>query len=143
LTEPEFERCFASHEPELAIEREDAVLVVSQRDGGVCPNWQDGGCVVYEDRPRECRLFPFTMYPTSNSGQLVSLRLHSETRCPLKRQLLGDREGAQQLAQEFADEAYGDSRVVSVRHESPFERVLRWSRQLVHAVHATVRKKGA
>lgn len=48
LTQIEFDRCFQQHADEIVVEREGPLFVVSQRDGGVCPNWQSGGCSVYD-----------------------------------------------------------------------------------------------
>lgn len=134
LTEIEFDRCFARHATALVIEREGPLYVVSQRGGEACPNWHDGGCSVYDDRPRECRLFPFTMYSDVKADSSVTLRVHSDTRCPLKSDLLGDRELALQLVRRFAEEAYGGAPAAHVRHERRIERILRLYRQLAHRV---------
>lgn len=124
LTQIEFDRCFAEHENDLIIQREGLVFVVSQRAGGACPNWRDGGCAVYDGRPRECELFPFTMYSQVGSAA-VTVRLHSDTQCPLKTELLSDVNRAEQLARDFATEAFGESRSFSIRHENRLERITR------------------
>ncbi|MBI2479653.1 MAG: hypothetical protein HYV60_13785 [Planctomycetia bacterium] len=130
LTQVEFDRCFKQHAGEIAVEREGPLWVVSQRDGGACPNWQEGGCAVYDERPRECALFPYTLH-VQQRGDAISVRVHSDTRCPLKAQLLGSEKAAEQLAQAFAQEAFGEHARIRVGHETKWQSLRRRLRSLV------------
>lgn len=125
LTAIEYERCFARHADSLTIEREGPVFVVSPRDGGPCPNWRDGSCTVYDARPRECRLFPHTLYVRQHRPALVTLRHHSDTRCPLKNELLTDADTASAEVLSFAREAFGTEIAIEVAPETAGERLVR------------------
>lgn len=133
LTQIEFDRCFQEHAAELLVEREGPLFVVSQRSGGACPNWQNGSCTTYENRPRECALFPHTLYAKHATNNVVQVRVHSDTRCPLKTQLLSSPQAAEQLASEFATEAYGVDANICVAHESRVERLRRRASSLIRA----------
>ena len=130
LTQIEFDRCFQQHADEIAVEREGPLFVVSQRDGAACPNWQGGGCAVYDVRPRECALFPHTLY-VQQRGDEISVRVHSDTRCPLKAQLLGSGQAAEQLARQFAEEAFGKHARIRVGQETVWQLFRRRLRHLV------------
>ena len=134
LTPNEFDRCFKQHAAEIVVEREGPLLVVSQRDGAACPNWQEGGCAVYDTRPRECALFPHTLYVWQQQPDAVSVRVHSDTRCPLKTQLMGTRQAAKQLAREFAADAFGDHVRVQVEHETLTQSLYRRLRHLINRI---------
>ena len=134
LTQIEFDRCFAHHAGEIDVEREGPLLVVSQRDGAACPNWQEGGCAVYDARPRECALFPHTLYVPPSRRDTVSIRVHSDTCCPLKAELIGSQQSAEQLAREFAAEAFGNGVPIRVTRETAGQRWWRRSRKLLRRI---------
>lgn len=139
VTPAEFERCFADYADRLEICREGPVYVLTPKAGAPCPNWRDGGCAIYDVRPRECRLFPFTLYVERQSRDYVGLGYHCDTRCPLKHQLLCGDETARQLVEGFGREAFG-SAVVRVHRESAWARWSRWARSLVGVSVRLVRK---
>lgn len=137
LTQIEFDRCFRHHDDDIVVERDGPLYIVSQRDGNACPNWQDGGCKVYDQRPRECALFPHTLYVRLHHN-VVSVRVHSDTKCPLKAQLISSQSEAAALANEFAREAFGDQARIRVGSETKWQRLGRVSRTLVSRVLGTL-----
>lgn len=134
LTQLEFDRCFRQHTDQIVVEREGPLLVVSQEDGAACPNWQDDGCVVYDSRPRECALFPHTLYIQQHGDESVSVHLHSDTQCPLKAQLRSSPQDAARLAREFTQEAFGDSVEIRVNHETTSQLLRRRIRYFVSRI---------
>lgn len=130
LTQIEFNRCFKQHGDEIVVEREGPLFVLSQRDGAACPNWQEGGCAVYDVRPRECALFPQTLY-VQQRGDAISIRVHSDTCCPLKAQLISSERVGEQIAREFAEEAFGENSRIRVGYETAWQSLCRRIRQLV------------
>ena len=128
VTETEFQRCFASHLDQLDIEHEGPVLVLTPKHGAACPNWQAGGCAVYENRPRECRLFPFTLYVRKPGDRLVSIGYHSDTRCPQKQALLPPDADARAIVASFGEEAFPGLKL-DITHETAQERLRRRQRK--------------
>jgi len=134
LTEPEFNRCFKQHADEIAVMREGPLFIVSQINETACPNWREGKCSVYDARPRECALFPYTLYTREHRDDSVSVRVHSDTRCPFKLQLLSSRQEAEQLAHVFAEEAFGDTIKIHVGHETMAQRLYRRFRNFISRI---------
>ncbi len=137
LTQLEFDRCFKHHADDIIVEREGPLFVVSQKHGEACPNWQDGGCSVYDDRPRECALFPHTLY-VKQQGDAYAVRVHADTNCPLKAQLRSSPDEAEQLAREFAQEAFGDDANIQVQTETTRQQLYRRLRNLVSRILNTI-----
>jgi len=134
VTQWEFDRCFAQHADLLDIAREGPVFVLTPKGGQPCPNWKDGGCSVYDIRPRECRLFRFTLCVRSSSPGAVSLGYHCDTQCRFNDRLRGTEEVAASAVAEFGREAFGMVQI-EVRRESRTE-FLR--RRLVSMVQSIV-----
>lgn len=128
----EFDRCFAQHEARMVVGRDGPLWVVSALNGGPCPNWSDRGCSVYEQRPMECRLFPYTIYTRSRTADSVSIAFHSDTRCPLKDQLRMPRPAAKRMIAEFCRDAFPPA-LIEVRAETWFERLRRRLRDRIRA----------
>ncbi len=79
---------------------------------------------MYEVRPRECRLFPYTLFVREQRKDFVSIGYHSHTRCPLKNALLSSDANAQQTVIDFGTEAFPGARL-AVRKQSAVEVHLR------------------
>ena len=140
VTKTEFERCFVPHTELLEIEQEGPVLVLTPKNGAACPNWQGGGCAVYENRPRECRLFPFTLFVRKPSDGLVSLGYHSDTNCPLKAMLLPSEAEARAIVASFGEEAFTDAQL-QITPESTFEWLRRRTKEAVWKLRCVLRKR--
>lgn len=139
LTRAEYERCFEHHADQVLVERKGPLYIVSQAGGAACPNWQGGGCAVYDQRPRECALFPHTLYLKQQRGNEYTICVHSDTNCPQKKRLLSSQRDAEQLVMEFAEEAFGDSASIIVRGETLLERVNRVSKKLLSGLIKKIR----
>ena len=118
------------------IDRDGPVYVISPRVGP-CPNWQRDGCAVYDDRPRECRLFPFTLFVRKGGEGVVSLGYHCDTRCPMKGRLAMPKAEVVRLVAEFGQDAFGDR--TEVRAERLFERLRRRAVALAYRAAGVLR----
>ncbi len=134
LTEPEYKRCFEQHAEKIVVQRQGPLYIVSQAGGDACPNWQGDGCAVYNKRPRECALFPHTLYLKKQSGNDFTLRVHSDTHCPQKKQLLSSQHDAEQLVLEFAKEAFGETASIAVQRETVWERISRTTKNMLNGM---------
>lgn len=123
ITEVEFARCFAPHADKLLIERDGPIYVITPKSG-ICPNWGQGGCRVYDVRPRDCRLFPFTLFVRRRENDRLSLGYHSDTHCPLKNRLLPSGDEAEEILRGFGREAVPGA-TIEVARETGFEQLKR------------------
>src|SRR5262249_30822696 len=139
VTEVEFQQCFAVHADKLTIRREGPIYVLTPKDGAACPNWVNGSCAVYDERPRECRLFPFTLFVRKQADGLVSIGYHSDTRCPMKIDLLPPDEVARDMITSFGAEAFPGVEV-KVTRESLGEMLRRRTLESVWTCLALVKR---
>ena len=129
VNQAEFDRCFASHQDKLSIEREGPLFKISVHDGGACPNWKDQ-CAVYEDRPMECRLFPHTIGSVFD-GETLLLTVHKRTDCPLKKELAMGDQAAVEMVEQFARETVGPERAYRVVLDAGATRLKVLARQVL------------
>lgn len=139
LSKAEFEKNFLCHHKSLLIKEYLGIYEVSgQRNG--CPNWSGDLCTVYETRPIECRLFPYTIGEVLRIGQLVVMMYHHRTRCPQKLRLLASRAEVVDMLKSFAENAFGrDVRVVIVPDIFPL-RFARLLKRLIYKIARTITK---
>ena len=120
LSKAEFERNFLRHHESLLVKEHSGIYEVAGRRN-VCPNWGGNRCTVYETRPIECRIFPYTIGDVVRIGRLVVLTYHHRTRCPQKLRLLAPRTEVVDMLVSFAHDAFGrDLRVLVVPDIFPF-----------------------
>ena len=122
VTRNEFERYFQAHSEKLSITpatQSGAVLVISTNDAKACPNWKDGGCTVYNERPIECRLFPYTTAGIVERRNRIEIGFHRRTNCPLKNELLMPEDDARSLIALFGKRAFGEDKTIIVYHAEP------------------------
>jgi len=133
LSKAEFERNFLRHRESLLIKEHSGIYEVSGRRNG-CPNWGGKRCTVYETRPIECRLFPYTIGDAMRIGRFVVLTYHQRTRCPQKHRLLAPRMEVADMLVSFTEDVFGrDVRVVIVLDIFPL-RLARFLRRLPHKI---------
>jgi Fe-S-cluster containining protein len=115
VTENEYERVFEGHAHALEVTQSGRLKRLTSK-AGPCPNWQ-GACTVYEDRPMECRLFPFTVSVVAATAKTVHITAHDRVDCPQKAVLLPRETVARSLIEAFAREAYGRDRTIRISFE--------------------------
>ncbi len=137
LSKAEFERNFLHHSESLLIKEYRGIYVVSERGNG-CPNLRGNRCAVYEIRPIECRLFPYTIGSCMRIGRLVVMTYHHRTRCQQKHHLLAPRAEVVDMLVGFAKDAFGrDVRVAIVPDIVPL-RLARFLKRLRHKIARAV-----
>jgi len=129
LSKTEYDLCFAHHAEsgQVTVGREGPIYIINPDEKRKCPNWDCGGCSVYENRPLECRLFPHTLYVKKMTTTGAEVRWHAVPSCPLVRQLRMTEKAVESAAHEFCADAFGTQIQVSVRAESLPEKFRRKS----------------
>ncbi len=117
LTPGEYKRHFLECKERLSVRQKGPVFKVSVRPGHACPHWKDG-CAVYDERSRECRLFPYGIGALVVFRRRVLLTFHAyDSGCPNLEALRMPREQARELVTTFATEAFGEAYRVTIIHE--------------------------
>jgi len=119
LTQKEFDALFKSHAEGLLVRHADKIVIVSTRDGGACPHWSKGGCRIYQDRPIDCRIFPYILTRVIEKRNKVKIIFHTRTDCPQKDILyaLMPEAAARALAMEFGKNIFGEKKTIIVERE--------------------------
>jgi Fe-S-cluster containining protein len=119
LTKSEFNKLFKSHEQELLVRQSNKVVVVSSEEGGACPHWGKGGCRIYQDRPIDCRVYPYIMTRVIEKRNKVKIVFHARTDCPQKDRMyaLMSETDASALVREFGKKLYGKDKTIIVQCE--------------------------
>jgi len=128
LNAEEYTRLFERADEHLTISRKGKLYKVSSRGAGPCPNW-DQQCQVYGNRPIDCDLYPYTMGNVFEGAGEVYATYHNRTDCPLKAELLGSREKAEELIRLFLKNTYGESCKITVRYDEGAARVYHLARR--------------
>lgn len=117
LTESEYKQHFAIHREKLEVRQDGQIYVVSSKEGHACPHWSNNQCTVYDERPIECRLFPYTIGVIDRKQGHVLLSFHARTGCPNKKELLVSEDKAKEMVFLFARNAFGGKCIVEIEHE--------------------------
>jgi len=108
VTPRDFELLFKAHRDKMDVKDNGAYLQISARNGEACPVFDGEKCSMYEDRPMECRLYPYTVEDVIDDGEAVRAEIHATVRCPSLSELLPTPEVAQSLTEDFLKECYPD-----------------------------------
>lgn len=119
LTRAEYRKNFADHHAVLVVRQTGKIYRVSARNGQSCPHWA-GECRIYDKRPIECQLYPYTISKLCEWRRHAFITFHSRTKCPFKERLLIPRDDAKRMVAEFAREAFGSGCIPHVYHEPLF-----------------------
>jgi len=132
LTEGEYHKNFADHKEVLIVRKIGTLYNISSKKGHPCPYW-NGECSIYDKRPIECRLYPYTISNFAEWRRHVFITFHSRTTCSLKERLLTDLDDAKTMVLKFSREAFGDNCRIHVIRETLFLRI-------VNKVHKLLRR---
>jgi Fe-S-cluster containining protein len=120
LSKDEFETFFRDQEQDLNVRVEDKIVIISTKDGLVCPNLGKKGCRIYEDRPIDCRLYPYQMLPMYETRRKAKFMLYLQPNCVQNETFLYPEEEARALVEEFGRKVYGDKRIVVQTYRDRF-----------------------
>lgn len=131
LTKSEYKRHFAQHQRKLEVRQEGSIYIVSAKQGQTVSCWSNK-CLIYNDRPIECRLYPYTIGVVWIWHARILITFHSRrTGCPHKQLLLISRDEARELISSFARDAFGDQYIVRIRHETLIYRLVIKGRKFI------------
>lgn len=119
LMQKEFDVLFKSRAEGLLVRQANKVVIVSTKDGGACPHWAKGGCKIYQDRPIDCRIFPYIMTRVIEKKNKVKIIFHTRTDCPQKDKMfvLMPEAAVRALIMEFGKRIYGEDKTIIVECE--------------------------
>jgi len=120
LTKEEFERHFKSHSEKLEVRPSNGFIIISSKEGQVCPHYEISGCRIYNDRPIDCRLFPYVMHRFITRLNKTKIVYHTNSDCPEKNALFQHvpKAIARSLIMEFGKKVYGENKAITAQCEN-------------------------
>lgn len=116
LSEAEFEKYFRDHSDQLTIIKDDKTFIVSSHGNGPCPYWQLSGCKIYNNRPVDCRVYPYEITEVLERKRVVEVRFRDSPGCPQRDRLFMPLEEAKALLKDLGQAAYGQEKPIIVRY---------------------------
>lgn len=123
LSKIEYKQHFAKHSDNLEVRQDTGIYIVSSKEEFSCPKWVGEKCTIYEDRPMECRLFPYTIGRIIQKGNRINITFHSRTPCPMKGTLLMPKVEATRMLMSFARSVFSNVDKINIEHEWLFTRL--------------------
>lgn len=119
LAEQEYKDNFENHEAKLDVSWSNKFAVVSVKPGESCPHWGTDGCGIYQDRPIDCRVFPYVTSQILENRHKIKITFHNRSDCPIKERLylLTPEAEVRSLLTALGIKIYGAKRRIIVRHE--------------------------
>jgi Fe-S-cluster containining protein len=119
LTRDEYERHFRNTTEGLVVKKANGFFVVSSRTEGECPYWGNGGCLIYPDRPIDCRLYPYVIRHLIEKKRKVHMVFHDRSACPQRDSVyaLMPESEIRALVKAFGRKVYGESKTIIVHRE--------------------------
>jgi Fe-S-cluster containining protein len=112
LSPQEFAAHFRAHVTGLRVRQQGKLVIISTREGLVCPNLGDKGCLIYAERPIDCRLYPYQMLPVYETRSRVKFMLYMTPDCVANRTFHVPEQEARELVKAFCRSVYGDKTVI-------------------------------
>lgn len=107
LTGSEYFDHFADYRAALIVRETYGIYSISAKKEQSCPYW-DCACRIYDKRPIECRLYPYTIGNFWKWRRHIFITFHSRTECPFKERLLIPQGKAKKMVAEFTEKAFGN-----------------------------------
>ena len=131
LTKSEYMQHFVQHQGTILMQNCSETYLVSSTEGQTCPNLSNESCTIYNDRPVECRIFPYTLGRIHKEKLHVAINYHDRTHCPHKRDLLISDKEVKKLILSFAHEAFGNKYTIEVKRETI---LAKWINKLIRKI---------
>lgn len=116
LSKKEFEKYFKNHSNVLSVLKYNKLFLVSSDKNGPCPYWGKGGCLIYNDRPVDCRLYPYEITQIKERRDKIDVTFRVNPGCSQKDNLLLPVEEAKALIKVFCQKVYGSSKPFFIRY---------------------------
>jgi Fe-S-cluster containining protein len=118
LAEEEYDQHFKKYAAILDIIWSNKFVVVSVTQGGPCPHWGENGCLIYQNRPIDCRVFPYVTTQIIEKRNKIKITFHSSSDCPKRDSLypLMPEAEIRKLLTAFGKKTFGENKTVIVRH---------------------------
>ena len=120
LSQTEFEAHFKEHKQNLLVRQEGKLVIISTKNGLLCPNLGDKGCRIYDERPIDCRLYPYQMLQMYETRGKVKFMLYMTPDCVADKTFHYPEQTARDLVTEFCRKVYGDKRIIIQVYENRF-----------------------
>jgi len=120
LSKDEYEKHFKDREQDLLVTEENKVVMIFSKEGKVCPNLGEKGCLIYLDRPIDCRLYPYQMLPLYETRYKVKIYLYIKPECVENRTFNIPESVARALVEEFGRKVYGNKKIIVQVFEDKF-----------------------
>lgn len=84
MSQDEYDRLFAKFDGRFELEQLGRFVKIADKSGQGCPYFEQGtGCTIYEDRPLDCRLFPFSLdHVRGGENEPMRASAHRRVGCP-------------------------------------------------------------
>ena len=116
LSQQEFEKYFKKHSDRLSVVKYNKMYIVYPRNNLPCPYWNETkGCGMYEDRPIDCRLYPYDLHQIIEKNGVIEIEFYDQTDCPHKENLFMPVEEAKELMRKLAREVYGEDMPIRIK----------------------------
>lgn len=112
LSPEEYAAHFQARAQDLRVRVEHKVVIISTREGRVCPNLGSKGCRIYPERPIDCRLYPYQLLPVYETKNRVKILLYLQPDCVANQRFAFNEAEAIALVEQFGRNVYGDKKIV-------------------------------
>jgi Fe-S-cluster containining protein len=116
LSEEEFRKYFRNHSDRLSVVKDNKVFIVTSQDNGPCPHWDLSGCMIYNDRPIDCRVYPYEITQVVKQRKVIQIKFRESPACSQREHLLMPIEEAEELMKVFGQSAYGSGKQVVTKY---------------------------
>jgi Fe-S-cluster containining protein len=114
LSVAEFEKHFRRHADRLSVLKYSNTFLVSPQNQLPCPYLGENGCRIYDERPIDCRLFPYVLVNIENKRDKIRVTFHKDSDCPHREDLFVPLDEAKELMTRLAREVYGEEKPVQI-----------------------------
>ena len=112
LSPPEYQQIYERFSDRFTVERKGLLYELSMRPEYNCPHLNGQMlCTIYDSRPVECRIFPYTVNRTYHLGPLVLFTYHGQTPCLRKKELFPSHREARRQIRRLARDTYGSGKI--------------------------------
>ena len=116
LSQKEFDKYFKIHSDRLSITNRNNVFIVSAVDSGPCPHWEPDGCRIYNERPVDCRVYPYEIIEIREKKKVIEIVFRDSPTCPQINQLAMPFEEAEELMKNLGQAIYGYSKPIVIKY---------------------------